>query len=126
MEKEPYNKAKEILKKYSPHMLISQEIDEIREREKKNAPQSPGQEVRRRNSNRENQAPGQSVPIRTPQNRTPAQKVNLNATMPVNRVGTPQNVQFGSPQLRNRPQTVRPLPGSSGNQSKMDKIVSFK
>lgn len=120
MEKEPYNKAKEILKKYSPHMLISQEIEEMREREK----EKNNQELRRRNVPGQKQAPSPSGPVRTPVSK-PVQKVNLNATMPVNRVGSPQVAQFASPQARKRPQTVRPLPGSAGNQSKMDKIVGW-
>lgn len=113
MEKEPYNKAKEILKKYDPSILRSHDAEDA---EKKN------ENVRKRIVSQSKATPDnrQLTRHQTPQ--------NLNATLPVRPsartpVSTPQ---FTSPQLnRKRPNTVRPLPGDTMHQSKMDKIVGW-
>lgn len=120
MEKEPYNKAKEILKKYDPSFLRGQE-EEIRK--------STDSNVRRRNIGPSTETSQLEAvrrgPIR-PQSATKAPH-NLNATLPAQQISTPvQQQQFSSPQYRKKPQTIRPLPGSgNANQTKMDKIVSW-
>jgi len=121
MEKEPYNKAKEILKKYDPSLLRSHDDAENR----KNIEIRENQNLRRRTVN----ATPTQQPRPTPSREQQANMVmpNLNATMPIRPtspdVRSPQ-VFFASPEFA-RKKTVRPLPGTTNNQTKMDKIVSI-
>lgn len=117
MEKEPYNKAKEILKKYDPSLLKSEEQKKEEEEHLKTQEAT----LRRRNVSPQNE---QSIPAnRQVRHSTPK---NLNATLPVNQATPVHHAQFSSPQFaRKRPQTARPLPGDVSQKSKMDKIVGW-
>ena len=105
MEKEPYNKAREILKKYKPSLLKAEEPAKsptVRRRTVQGNITSIGPKKIGPKSGQIAQV--QNVP--SPIQRNPQQKQPM--------------VNQG---MRQRPQTIRPLPSQNLNSSRMDKIV---
>jgi len=106
MEKEPYNKAREILKKYKPSLLKNEEpvkSPTVRRRAGPNVASAGPKKISQKSATINPQA--LSVP--SPIQRDPQQKHIINQG------------------VRQRPQTVRPLPSHNLNSSRMDKIVGW-
>jgi len=106
MEKEPYNKAREILKKYKPSLLKNEEpvkSPTVRRRAGPNVNSAGPKKIAPKLVAINPQAPSVPSPIQ----RNPQQKQHINQG------------------VRQRPQTVRPLPSHNLNSSRMDKIVGL-
>jgi len=106
MEKEPYNKAREILKKYKPSLLKNEEpvkSPTVRRRAGPNVNSAGPKKIAPKLVAINPQAPSVPSPIQ----RNPQQKQHINQG------------------VRQRPQTVRPLPSHNLNSSRMDKIVGW-
>lgn len=110
MEKEPYNKAREILKKYKPSLL-------------KNEEPAKSPTVRRRaGPNVKSAGPNKIAPKSAVIN-SQAQHPSAQVPSPIQR--NPQQKQLINQGVRQRPHTIRPLPSHNLNSSRMDKIVSL-
>jgi len=131
MEKEPYNKAREILKKFAPNLY---------KKEEKPKPVQPVQRQKMVDGKLVVDKPKSSLPapggrvenlpkpgsVQSTRTRDP----RLNSTVCHTKTSPVNKPSFASPQMHRqqqnmkRPQTVRPLPDRL-NQSRVDKIVGW-
>jgi hypothetical protein len=110
MEKEPYNKAREILKKYKPSLLKNEEpvkSPTVRRRAGPNVKSAGPNKIAPKSAAINSQAQHPSAQVPSPIQRNPQQKQLINQV------------------VRQRPQTIRSLPSHNLNSSRMDKIVSL-
>jgi hypothetical protein len=111
MEKEPYNKAREILKKYKPSLLKNEEpvkSPTVRRRAGPNVKSAGPNKIAPKSAVSNSQAQHPSAQVPSPIQRNPQQKQLM--------------INQG---VRQRPQTIRSLPSHNLNSSRMDKIVSL-